>query len=62
MLEFVRDGENGFVCEPTPQALAEAMDRLFADRALARRLGEGAHATLADLRIDWDRVVEALAA
>lgn len=61
VLEFVRDGENGLVFEPTPQAAAEAMDRLYADRASARRMGEAAQGTLGDMRIDWGRVVEALA-
>lgn len=38
-LEFVRDGENGLVAEPTPEALGAAISRLCADRGEAERLG-----------------------
>ena len=57
-LEFVRDGINGFVCEPVPASLAAAIDRLDADRALAERLG-GAGRELAQT-ITWDGVIEQL--
>ena len=43
LTEFVRDGETGLVVEPTPSALAEAMDRLTTDRALANRLAAAGH-------------------
>jgi len=57
-LEFVRDGANGFVCEPEPAALAMAIDKLAADRTLAERLGRaGQHAARA---ITWDGVIEQL--
>jgi glycosyltransferase involved in cell wall biosynthesis len=62
VLEFVTDDETGLVAPPEPQALAEIFDRLHADRALARRIGEAAHAHVRRLGIDWDRVVEALTA
>ena len=39
--ELVRNGENGFVTAPTPEALALAMRALIDDRNLAARLGEG---------------------
>jgi glycosyltransferase involved in cell wall biosynthesis len=57
-LEFVRDGINGFVCEPASASLAAAIDRLGADRALAERLG-GAGRELAQT-ITWDGVIEQL--
>src|SRR5262245_66971 len=57
-LEFVRDGLNGFVCEPTSTSLALAVDRLAADRALAERLGHaGRHVAQT---ITWDGVIEQL--
>jgi glycosyltransferase involved in cell wall biosynthesis len=41
--EVVVDGESGFVVPPAdPTALAGAIERVLADRALARRLGEQA--------------------
>ncbi len=57
-LEFVVDGENGFVCVPEPEAVGHAVTRLAADRQLAARLGR---AGLARARtITWDGVVERL--
>ena len=38
-LEFVRDGDNGFVVEPDAAAIAGAIATLDADRALAASLG-----------------------
>lgn len=35
--ELIADGENGFVAEPSPRALAAVMDRLYEDRRLARQ-------------------------
>jgi glycosyltransferase involved in cell wall biosynthesis len=40
--ELVRDGMNGFVCEPTPEALGRAMRRFVDDEALAGTMGEAA--------------------
>jgi glycosyltransferase involved in cell wall biosynthesis len=57
VLELVRDGVNGFVTEPWPQALAEAMDRLYLDRALARRMGREAQARIGELNIAWPHVL-----
>jgi glycosyltransferase involved in cell wall biosynthesis len=57
-LEFVVDGENGFVCAPEAAALGNAITTLAADRALAARLGA---AGLSRARqITWDGVVERL--
>lgn len=41
--ELVRDGENGFVTAPAPEALAAAMRRLMDDRNAAARMGEAGH-------------------
>lgn len=62
LLEFVVDGENGVVVAPTPQAVAEAFDRLWSDRRLARRMGEAAEARVAALGITWDHVLDRLLA
>jgi glycosyltransferase involved in cell wall biosynthesis len=59
-LEFVVSRETGLVCEPTPQALAAAMDRLWEDRDSAQRWGEAGRERYRDLRIDWDTVLEKL--
>lgn len=57
-LEFVRDGENGFVCAPDPGDIAQAINRLAADRSLAERLGRAGqeHART----ITWNGVIERL--
>ncbi|MGH7336771.1 MAG: glycosyltransferase family 4 protein [Myxococcota bacterium] len=59
VLEFVRDGENGFVAAAgAVHEAADRFDRLFDDRALASRLGRaGASAVRA---IGWDQVVDRL--
>lgn len=57
-LEFVRDGENGFVCAPEPSAIGQAIARLAADPDLARQLGQ--HGLARAARITWDGVVEQL--
>lgn len=38
--ELVRDGENGFVTAPTPEALAVAMRRMIDDRNAVARMGQ----------------------
>jgi glycosyltransferase involved in cell wall biosynthesis len=59
-LEFVADGVNGYVCEPTADALADAVNRLARDPALAASLGEHGHNVAAS--ITWDHVVDRLTA
>jgi glycosyltransferase involved in cell wall biosynthesis len=60
--EFVVDGVTGFVTEPHPAAVAEAFDRLYADRVLALRMGNAASERVAELGIDWDTVMTRLLA
>jgi glycosyltransferase involved in cell wall biosynthesis len=60
VLRIVRDGESGFVCDPTPESVASAMDRLWEDRALARRLGEGGPRVIEDMNISWDHAIKVL--
>jgi len=40
--EIVDDGETGYVVDGSPEALADALGRLAADRALCQRMGEAA--------------------
>ena len=58
--EFVRDGVNGFICEPTPEALASAFSRLAADRSTAAALGDAGHEVAR--HITWEGVIEKLLA
>ena len=57
-LEFVVDGENGYVCPPDPEALGRAAARFAADKQLAARLGRAGSARARS--ITWDGVVEQL--
>ena len=57
--EFIVDGENGFVCEPSAEAIGAAIDRLAADPRLAARMGDAGHHTAS--AVTWDGVIEKLA-
>jgi glycosyltransferase involved in cell wall biosynthesis len=58
-LEFVSDGEGGLVAEPTAEAIAAAIDRLWAmPPARLREMGEAARRRVED--INWDRVIDRL--
>ena len=61
-LDFVLDGETGLVAEPQAEALAEAMDRLWRERAQARRLGEAGRERYRALGLDWSAVIRQLLA
>jgi glycosyltransferase involved in cell wall biosynthesis len=56
----VKDELTGFVAEPEPRAVAEAIDRIGFDASLARRLGDDGRAFVDSLDISWDHVVQAL--
>jgi glycosyltransferase involved in cell wall biosynthesis len=58
VLEFVRDGENGFICH-SPADYAQKIDQLYNDKMLARSLGENGLET-AKIVPDWAQVVEKL--
>ncbi len=58
-LEFVEDGRSGYVALPQPEALADAIDRLFAlPAARLAELGEEGRRRVAG--IGWDAVVDQL--
>lgn len=58
VLEWVEDGVNGIVTDGTAAGIAEAIDRLAADPALARRMGKAGRRRLDGLA--WEPVVDAL--
>jgi glycosyltransferase involved in cell wall biosynthesis len=58
VLEFVRDGLNGFVVSPDPAAIAAKLDLLATDAALAERLGCAGLPLVHD--ITWSHVVDRL--
>lgn len=56
--EFVTDGVNGLVCEPSAEQLAAAVNRLAGSRPMAASMGDAGHhrASL----VTWDGVIEKL--
>lgn len=59
-LEFVVDGETGFVVEPDPAAVAEKIDSLYADRGRAREIGMNAFHAYSALGLSWNNIVQTL--
>lgn len=57
-LEFVEDGVNGFVCDPTPDGVADAFSRLAAGPSRAQALGDAGYDRAR--MITWDGVIEKL--
>ena len=57
-LEFVEDDVNGAIVDPTPDAVAAAINRYGADRRLAASHGEAGAARAA--LVTWDGVIERL--
>lgn len=56
--ELVHDGVQGFVTQPTPEALAPALARLAADERLACHMGEAGLQAVSS--ITWERIVSRL--
>ena len=59
-LEFVVDGENGYVTAPNSTDLANSISHLLNKPGLARTLGKNGAETLAAGNISWDHVVDRL--
>jgi len=58
--EFIEHGSEGFLVEPQPQAIAESLDSLYADRGRARVMGERGLEKLKGMNLTWQNVVEKL--
>ncbi len=59
-LEAIDHGVNGLISDPHPEALAAAMDQMWADRAKAPAMGKAAQRTIEALGITWKKVVDSL--
>lgn len=57
-LEFIKDGETGFVVNPDPEKIAERIEYLSSEEGLAVSLGKRAFEGVKD--ITWDKVIEKL--
>jgi glycosyltransferase involved in cell wall biosynthesis len=61
VLEFVRDGVNGRICDAAePRQIARAFDEMFEDRSRAQAMGEKGREAIAG--VSWDRVIDELTA
>jgi glycosyltransferase involved in cell wall biosynthesis len=60
--ELVEHEHNGLILEPTAEALAAGMERLWSARQRTREMGQAAYETLARRKIDWNYVIERLVA
>lgn len=59
---FVKDGLTGLVVPPEAKAIAEAMDKLYYNRKLAKEYGNNGYQNLVSLNISWEQVVKRLTA
>jgi len=60
VLEFVEDGINGFITEPTPQHIAEKIEWLYSHKKEAVSLGQNGYDLYKSKNISWDNVVSTL--
>ncbi len=61
-LEFVKDGETGFVTEPRRQPIAAVLERLLSSPKLASDMGHNGLMQYKSMKITWSHVVETLLA
>lgn len=59
-LEFVKDGENGYILDNDPKKLAEKIDELYGNKKMAQQMGENGNQLLIEKHINWDYVIEKL--
>lgn len=59
-LEFVRDGENGWITAPTPEATAAALRDALPQPRVLDRLGSAGLETIRGVALSWDVVIEKL--
>ena len=58
VLEFVKHGESGLVCNVNPQEIGEAFNTLYHNKSLARDYGVAGFETVKDIK--WDHVIDEL--
>jgi glycosyltransferase involved in cell wall biosynthesis len=58
--EFIEHGSEGFIVEPEPRAIAEALDSLYSEREQSRMLGARGQEKIQAMNLSWQHVVESL--
>jgi glycosyltransferase involved in cell wall biosynthesis len=59
-LEFVEDNITGYIINPDPVEIADAIDRLYIERAQAKKLGQTGYDKIISMNISWEKIVESL--
>ncbi|MBL4681030.1 MAG: glycosyltransferase family 4 protein [Pseudomonadales bacterium] len=59
-LEFIRDGENGWIVSPDPRAIAQCIDDCYNDKPLTRDMGKFGRELYTQLDISWDKTISSL--
>lgn len=59
-LEFIEHELNGLVVDPTADAMAGALDRLFGEPLWSRELGQAGLKRYHDMKIGWETVIDHL--
>ena len=59
-LEFIQDKNNGLVCEPNAESIAESIEYLINNKQKAFDFGTNAYDFIKELDISWEKVVEEL--
>lgn len=60
--EFISNGDTGFVVDPKPEVIADAINQLWANRNKAVEMGKNALAYYKSLNVSWHHVVNTLLA
>ncbi|MGB9619733.1 MAG: glycosyltransferase family 4 protein, partial [Armatimonadota bacterium] len=60
VLELVEDRRSGLVVSPEPFQIADALDQLYSDRALAEAMGKAARHRISELGISWESAIATL--
>ena len=58
VLEFVKNGENGFICDVLPEELGEKFEELYKNKKTAEEMGFSGYDVVKD--ICWDNVIDEL--
>lgn len=57
---FVKNSQTGYITEPTAEALAEVMDRLYNDKHNAKEMGNYGKKYLSEMGINWTNTIRRL--
>ncbi|HVS21062.1 MAG TPA: glycosyltransferase family 4 protein [Pyrinomonadaceae bacterium] len=58
--EFVEHDSEGFIVDPEPQAIADCLDTLYANRERASAMGRRGEEKIRAMNLSWDQVVSRL--